>query len=699
MKPYASLILVLLVSYFPIAGFIAGVKNDILTGYLPVRFFMSESLSEGFMPWWNPYVNFGIPQYADMSSSFWSPVTWLIAGTVGYNIYSITAELLLYILLGAWGMYKCGDLFNWNKDIKLIAAVSYMCCGYMVGHLQHLNWVAGAGFLPWCFWSYHLLLNGYSLKRLSISAVLFYLFISASHPGLIIGSIYFFAIFSIYFYFLKKKSDNREITFRNFAKPILFLIALLLLVCSALIASYTEILPFITRGDKIASATAAMNSTTVQSWTSFIFPLSTAKNDLFFGNDISLRNNYFGLTLLAFLFTLTAGKNKYSFFFLSAGLAFLILSSNNFIHTFCLRYIPLLSYVRLNGEFRIFALFSFIISAACSLQEYQTGEGNSVRFKRLILLLGLSIVSVTVWAGIKIFLTGESILFTTVSLNQISLTHFFKPITDKLSFHDTLFLQGLIQLPIILLIRKYSLLKKTRYLLLVVVADLCLATLFNLPYTGAGTKSPKELQELLNASPSGIPVPKLNAVSLNNSGAAGINAVLGSWSFYNKQPGTITQAAYPIEFKNEKEIFQKQIPVIKNRPFLFFSPNITEESTQLKKTTDSAGFISTPLKNIEILTFSPTHIRAKLSADQPGDLVLLYQNYPHWNYSLNDRNIQAQSYLNTFIKINIAKPGVYIADFSFSPGKIKAWLIVSLTVFILLLFAAFFLPGKTKTSP
>ncbi|MBK8088762.1 MAG: hypothetical protein IPK31_12910 [Chitinophagaceae bacterium] len=72
---------------------------------------MSESLSAGYMPWWNPYVNFGIPQYADMSSSFWSPVTWIIAGTVGYNIYTITLELLLYILLGAWGMYKCGEVF------------------------------------------------------------------------------------------------------------------------------------------------------------------------------------------------------------------------------------------------------------------------------------------------------------------------------------------------------------------------------------------------------------------------------------------------------------------------------------------------------------------------------------------------------------------------------------------------------------
>ncbi|MBK8088761.1 MAG: hypothetical protein IPK31_12905 [Chitinophagaceae bacterium] len=151
----------------------------------------------------------------------------------------------------------------------------------MVGHLQHLNWIAGAGFLPWCFWSYHLLLNGYSLKRVFLSAVIFYLLISSSHPGIIIGSIYFFAAYTIYSYFANRKSGIRPITLWNFSKPILLLIALLLIVSSGLIISYTEILPFITRGEKIISATPVMNSNSIQSWISFIFPFSTVKNDSF----------------------------------------------------------------------------------------------------------------------------------------------------------------------------------------------------------------------------------------------------------------------------------------------------------------------------------------------------------------------------------------------------------------------------------
>ena len=67
---------------------------------------MSESLHAGQFPWWNPYLNYGLPQYADMSSAFWNPVTLLFATTIGYNPYSYTLEELLYILLAGIFMYR-----------------------------------------------------------------------------------------------------------------------------------------------------------------------------------------------------------------------------------------------------------------------------------------------------------------------------------------------------------------------------------------------------------------------------------------------------------------------------------------------------------------------------------------------------------------------------------------------------------------
>src|SRR6476469_7222733 len=96
LKTIVMFLLVLLIAYLPVSTFLFFIKNDAFNGYFPPKFFMSESIHAGYLPLWNPYINYGIPQYGDMSSGFWSPVTWLIASTVGYNAYTFTLEVLLY---------------------------------------------------------------------------------------------------------------------------------------------------------------------------------------------------------------------------------------------------------------------------------------------------------------------------------------------------------------------------------------------------------------------------------------------------------------------------------------------------------------------------------------------------------------------------------------------------------------------------
>ena len=144
--------IILFIAYLPVSSFLFFLKNDAFNGYFPPKFFMSESIHSGYLPLWNPYINFGLPQYGDMSSGFWSPVTWLVASTVGYNAYSFTIELLIYLLTAGIGMYILCRFYEMNRSVCMIAGLSYMCCGYMIGHLQHFNWISGAAFLPLCLW-------------------------------------------------------------------------------------------------------------------------------------------------------------------------------------------------------------------------------------------------------------------------------------------------------------------------------------------------------------------------------------------------------------------------------------------------------------------------------------------------------------------------------------------------------------------
>ena len=99
LKTILFFLAVLVIAYLPVSSFLFSLKNDAFNGYFPPKFFMSESIHAGYLPLWNPYINFGIPAYGDMSGGYWSPVTWLIASTVGYNAYTLTVELLLYVLI------------------------------------------------------------------------------------------------------------------------------------------------------------------------------------------------------------------------------------------------------------------------------------------------------------------------------------------------------------------------------------------------------------------------------------------------------------------------------------------------------------------------------------------------------------------------------------------------------------------------
>jgi hypothetical protein len=145
-----SFVPVLILAYLPVSLFSYFIKNDAFSGYFPPKFFMTASIHAGHLPLWNPYINYGIPQYGDMSSGFWSPITWIIASTVGYNAYTFTLEVLLYILIGGVGMYKLTGYWKLNKNIRYIAATAFMCCGYNVGHLQHFNWLSVYGVIYCC---------------------------------------------------------------------------------------------------------------------------------------------------------------------------------------------------------------------------------------------------------------------------------------------------------------------------------------------------------------------------------------------------------------------------------------------------------------------------------------------------------------------------------------------------------------------
>ena len=639
---------------------------------------MSESIHAGYLPLWNPYINFGIPQYGDMSGGYWSPVTWLVASTVGYNAYTFTIEVLFYILLGGVGVYKLTGLADMDKRVRLIAGIAFMCGGYNIGHLQHFNWVSGAAFLPWCLWSYYLLIKNGSVKNAVLAAIFFYLLVASAHPGITIGAFYFFGAFTFFFFLKKENNSPLSQGLKRTLYPYSIFLACLLLLSAGMIVGYLDFIPHFVRGEKITLSDSLLNPTSFQSWISAILPFSTVKHDHLFQTDISMRNCYFSLVLFIFFIkACVSKKSSWQRFLLVTGLFFLMLSAGGFFKTFAYKFIPLVGYVRLNGEFRIFALLCFILLASLELNKFiQDKRSFHGALKRIYYVIEILVFGAIIFGIYMAVSTHDSFISRRQEIMQApAFSMKLKSFLDAISFYDTLWLQGTIQLFILWGIKWCLKFGNWNLLVKMVVADMIIACLLNIPFTGVGKASVADVQAVLNKSPIGIPVPDLKTSNTGNTINMTEGSLVGDWSFYNKQPGVKQEAFYPIALKNMRQYFEQ--PASK-RDFI-----------------DSAYIflINPTTASLLVNAYSPNSIDLTVTAASENQLVFKQNFYPHWYYQNGNEKKEVNQKGINFMSVPVIK-GTNNIIISFEPRWVKIAMVVSLVALAICLALLFTLKSK-----
>lgn len=637
---------------------------------------MGECIHAGYLPLWNPYINFGIPQYGDMSSGYWSPITWLIATVTGYNAYTFTLEVLLYILLSGLGMYKLTGAFKLDNRVRVIAAIALMCGGFNTGHLQHFNWLSGAAFLPWCFWGYLQMLQNASIKNIIRAVLFFYLLVASAHPGITISAFYFFIALLIFWFFKNDGGDTIKKKFKLVTISHGIFLLLFVLLSSGMLAGYLDILPYFVRGEKLTLANSLSNPSNLQTWVSALLPLATVKADAFYHTDISMRNSYFSLTLLLFLLLAVFNKkNAWQKFLLVAGLLFALLAAGGIFKTFAYNYLPFIGYVRLNGEFTIFSLLCFILAAAIELDKFIRQKNKFGGTLQWIYYFIEVVVITSIITGIyKTFAARESFLFRSSDiLMQNGLALKLKALVDALSFYDTLWIQGTIQLLILWCIKWCTRFGKWDVLQKILVADMVIACLLNIPFTGVGKASVAQVQAVLRQAPKGIPIPLLQPIKNIDSLPVAQKQLVGDWSLYNKQPGVKEPVTYPIVLKNMNAYFENNLLHPGNNflsmPFIFIAGSATTNK-------------------LLIQNYSPNKIALSVDASTDTKVILQQNFYPHWFYK------------NGVVKKEVGQAGINFMSapaskghnnivFSFEPTVVKWAILVSVVVFAICLFLMF----------
>ena len=125
--------------------------DDLHLTYYFFRKYYTESLSQGFFPWWNPYLFSGTPFAAHPQTLLpFYPLNWLFVAAplnIAFSWY-----LAIHVLVAMIGMYWLCRIFT-GKIAAWTGGVSFGLSGFFMARIWagHVDMVAAAAYLPIVF--------------------------------------------------------------------------------------------------------------------------------------------------------------------------------------------------------------------------------------------------------------------------------------------------------------------------------------------------------------------------------------------------------------------------------------------------------------------------------------------------------------------------------------------------------------------
>lgn len=133
-------------------------------------------------PWWNPWVAGGVPLFANPQFALFSieSVSVLILG----SLYGLKIAVLVYYILGFWGMYKLSKRITSNEPRSVLVAYIFTFGGFTASHISvgHLTFAMYL-LVPWLL---YLFVIRFDTKYSFLYFALFIAFFINSSPHYIV---------------------------------------------------------------------------------------------------------------------------------------------------------------------------------------------------------------------------------------------------------------------------------------------------------------------------------------------------------------------------------------------------------------------------------------------------------------------------------------------------------------------------------
>ena len=192
---YALGLAALLIAFFWPAATLRGVfyVGDIYRLGYPARQLYAQALRQGRIPLWTPDALLGYPILAEGQTGSFYPPNLLL-----YRLLPLPVALNLSVLVAFWiaglGTFAYVRSLGLRREAAFLAGCVFMLGGFLPGHLNHLNMLAGVAWLPLLLWAVERATRRGGPRAWVLVAALFGLQGLAGHPqvslmsGLVAGA-------------------------------------------------------------------------------------------------------------------------------------------------------------------------------------------------------------------------------------------------------------------------------------------------------------------------------------------------------------------------------------------------------------------------------------------------------------------------------------------------------------------------------
>src|SRR5215475_5023639 len=147
-----ALVLLPLIYFFPaVIGNVTLTTGDSWSYSILMRMLAGRMLSHGELPLWNPHTFAGMPLLAALQPGVFYPPNWLFALLPpGVAMKLVVISVYHVALIGS---YLYARALNMGRLGALVTGVTFAFGGFMIDHLEQVNFIAAAAWLPWVLWA------------------------------------------------------------------------------------------------------------------------------------------------------------------------------------------------------------------------------------------------------------------------------------------------------------------------------------------------------------------------------------------------------------------------------------------------------------------------------------------------------------------------------------------------------------------